>query len=157
VLPLLGVVVRTPEMDNDYIICLHLEVSNLGWFGQVIKRRDGSRGIGSQSFVESIRKVVHVSESFVHKSLIKVNFPVDRRVFLEMGINDDHLDVLKQLLVHFRVPDHVVHHVADCTFGSLCRGNEEVDHLVNDQQFIFGLREVVIPQQMVEEVIFADH
>jgi len=156
-LPLLRVGVDTPEMDDDLLICFHFKVSNIGWLGQVISRRDGSRGIGSKSFIEGIRKVVHVSESLVNKGLIKVNFPVDRRVFLEMGFNDDHLDVPKQLLVHLRVPDNVVHHVADCGLCGLRRRDEEVDHLVNDQQFVFGLREVVIPQQMVEEVIFADH
>jgi len=154
-LPLLGVVVHTPNVDLELLTCRHLQITKLGCLSHVIDRSGGGRWVGSERLIEEIGEVVHVSESLVNKSLIKVNFPVDRLVFLEMGLDHAGLDVLKQPLVHLLVSDQVVEHVTDCAFGCLSCSDEKVYQFIDDDDFVFGLGEEFICQQVTEEIFCA--
>jgi len=102
-------------MDLELLAFGHLQITKLRCFSHVKYRSDRDRWVSSERLIEETRKVVHVSESLVNKGLVKVNFPVNMRVFLKMGFDHTGLDVLKQLLVHLLVLDQMMHQVTNCT------------------------------------------
>jgi len=150
-LPLVGVVVEGPDVDEREISCFQTQVTDR----LVVEHYHGGstlrRRVESQSLVEQAVKKLHFLESLDVKGRFNITVRVaSELLFLKIRVNDCLLDLLSESRGEGLFLDEVVKNLAHNTCCCLGSCGDEVSHLINN--VLLTIAEVVVSEQVGQEI-----